>query len=265
MFRWILVLVATLVSLAWVAPTSVAHADTLSTCALYGSSAARTVVAGGDTCAEVMYPGSPEITVLGNGGVQDLAPQLGLTFSLSASAIVDLVFSTGGEMDNSGCASPARIPVQLMIELDGTVERSLTDTASPFTVSFDVPVSVGAGSHTLDVFFVQCASGTVTLNTNGNGLTLSAEARIGTSTTTAPMARFHVRHQHQELTCSWSVKTNRAITGFNVYAGTHRLTQHTVATHTSRRYTFETTWKGKGPYLLQMLRSNGSAVMISSK
>ena len=60
------------------------------------------------------------------------------------------------------------------------------------------------------------------------------------------------------MTIKWTVAQATGIAGFQVYAGSTQLTQHTIPAHASRSYHFTTSLAPKGPYTLHMLMIDGT-------
>jgi hypothetical protein len=72
---------------------------------------------------------------------------------------------------------------------------------------------------------------------------------------TAARTRGHLRFQ-------WRVKAEPGIAGFNIIAGHTKLTSRPIGVHTSERYVHTSSWSGSGPYFLQVLRTNGAALLV---
>lgn len=80
--------------------------------------------------------------------------------------------------------------------------------------------------------------------------------------TAAHVARASVSKRGSYLTFRWSLANHSGTAGFNLDARTHRLNGRLIPVHNAHSYHFTARYRGAGPYVLQVVHRDGSAILV---
>ena len=81
--------------------------------------------------------------------------------------------------------------------------------------------------------------------------------------TAARVSRASVSKHSSQLIFRWSLANHSGIVGFNLDARSHRLNGRLIPVHAARSYRFTARYHGAGPYVLQVVRRDGSTIPVS--
>ncbi len=116
--------------------------------------------------------------------------------------------------------------------------------------------SLTAGSHPITAIY----SG----DANDQSSSSNADKQVVGSPTAALVSAFHAFRQGSHAIFLWRMAILRDVSGFNVYAGTHKLNAHAIGVHPALRYSYTHRWVGNSSFSLHVLLTNGQEVVISA-
>jgi hypothetical protein len=242
-------------------------ADNLTTCTEAVDSAVSPV-SNGATCGVTVASSTQAIlfAVTGSWGVVTTNFGAGtgtLGFSLATDSVAYVDFST--------TVKTAFCEQQYGIGVDSTTAPTVTQdiagnfAVTPVTLTAMVPLTAGSHSIYLLGQALSCGADIADGAWNGSGLSFSVTVFSNTQSTTAVSTiHFTAARTRGHLRFQWRVTAEPGIAGFNIIAGHKKLTSHPIGVHKSASYAHTSTWSGTGPYFLQVLRTNGAALLVPS-
>ena len=114
--------------------------------------------------------------------------------------------------------------------------------------------SLTTGSHPITASY----SG----DTNDQSSSSNTDQQVVGSPTAALVSAFHAYRQGSHATFVWRMAIVRGVTGFDIYAGMHKLNAHAIRVHAAHRYIYTHRWAGNSPFSLHVLLTNGREVVI---
>ncbi len=113
-----------------------------------------------------------------------------------------------------------------------------------------------------------CASnsGTTLQTTNkatNSDTAIVAKLSPASGVTAARVSRFTVSRHGRILLFRWHMALQSGVLGFDLFAGQHRLTAHTIPAHRAAAYRFSTGRRGHAPFTLHVLLAGGGQVTMS--
>ncbi len=114
--------------------------------------------------------------------------------------------------------------------------------------------SLTAGSHPITASY----SG----DTNDQSSSSNTDQQVIGSPTAALVSAFHAYRQGSHATFVWRMAIVRDVSGFDIYAGMHKLNAHAIRVHAAHRYIYTHRWAGNSPFSLHVLLTNGREVVI---
>jgi|SRR5579875_373966 len=128
--------------------------------------------------------------------------------------------------------------------------------ANGYDVTCTVGTPTGTGSG------VSTGTGTTT---PGSGSTIPCTSTPGTYSAApapAPVVSFAVHRTGTTLHFTWRLVTAKAVRGFNLYSGNHKLNKSLIHTHHSLKYKYSVKSGKKGPFVLGVVHRSGGQSMV---
>lgn len=117
--------------------------------------------------------------------------------------------------------------------------------------------SLTAGSHPITASY----SG----DANDQSSSSNTDQQVVGSPTAALVSAFHAYRQGSHATFVWRMAIVRDVSGFNVYAGMHKLNAHAIRVHAAHRYIYTHRWAGNSSFSLHVLLTNGREVVMPAE
>jgi len=133
---------------------------------------------------------------------------------------------------------------------------TVTSSSGVGNASFTT-ASLTAGSHPITAIY----SG----DTNDQSSSSNTDKQVVGSPTAALVSAFHAFRRGSHATFLWRMGIVRDVSGFNVYAGTHKLNAHAIGVHPAHRYSYTHRWVGNSSFSLHVLLTNGQEVVIPAE
>lgn len=132
---------------------------------------------------------------------------------------------------------------------------TVTSSSGVGNASFTT-ASLTAGSHPITAIY----SG----DANDQSSSSNTDKQVVGSPTAALVSAFHAFRQGSHTTFLWRMPIVGDVTGFDIYAGMHKLNAHAIRVHAARRYIYTHRWAGNSSFSLHVLLTNGQEVVISA-